>query len=209
MQALRFSQYNPYGTARFAAQGGAIGALGSDLSSLVVNPAGLAFYRSSEFSFSPSFYWVNTRSDFNGQHMSDAQTRFNLGSLGMVNARMGGKDKGLVGVAWSVGYNTLVNFNNRTSIRGINDNRSLLDDIVWHANADPLDLDPYYEDLAFETGLMPYDEAAGEYWHDMQLDGYGQELYRQSLQSGYVGEYSLAGAFNLGNLLYAGASLGI
>jgi len=30
MQALRFSQYNPFGTARYAAQGGAIGALGGD-----------------------------------------------------------------------------------------------------------------------------------------------------------------------------------
>ena len=51
MQALRYSQYNPFGTARYAAQGGAIGALGSDLSSVFVNPAGLGFYRSSEFSF--------------------------------------------------------------------------------------------------------------------------------------------------------------
>ncbi len=33
MQALRYSQYNPFGTARYAAQGGAIGALGGDLSS--------------------------------------------------------------------------------------------------------------------------------------------------------------------------------
>ncbi len=48
-QALRFSMHNPYGTARYAAQGGAIGALGSDLSAVQVNPAGLGFYRSSEF----------------------------------------------------------------------------------------------------------------------------------------------------------------
>jgi hypothetical protein len=42
----------------------------------------------------------------------------------------------------------------------------------------------------------------------MQLDGYGQQLYRQSSQSGYVGEYSLAGALNLGNILYLGGSMG-
>ncbi|MCK4879629.1 MAG: hypothetical protein KAS82_03180, partial [Bacteroidales bacterium] len=39
MQALRFSQYNPFGTARYAAQGGAIGALGGDFTSVVTNPA--------------------------------------------------------------------------------------------------------------------------------------------------------------------------
>ncbi|TFH27765.1 MAG: hypothetical protein E4H10_02730 [Bacteroidia bacterium] len=209
MQALRYSQYNPFGTARYAAQGGAISALGSDLSSVVTNPAGLGFYRSSEFSFSPSFYWVNTNSDFYGQNMSDSQTKFNLGSIGMVNAYTSNKNTGIVSAAFSVAYNTLVNFNNRTTIQGINENSSLLDDFTWHANANPNDLDPYYEDLAFKTNLMPYDSVAGEYWHDMQLDGYGQQLYRHSQQSGYIGEYSLAGALNVSNFLYLGATFGI
>ena len=62
-QALRFSMQNPMGTARYAAQGGAIGALGGDLSAAQSNPAGFGFYRSSEISFTPSFYWVNTSSD--------------------------------------------------------------------------------------------------------------------------------------------------
>ena len=209
MQALRYSQYNPLGTARYAAQGGAIGALGSDLSSVVVNPAGLGFYRSSEFSFSPSIYWVNTLSDFDGQNMSDSQTKFNIGSIGMVNAMTRNKKSGIIGLAYSFSYNTLVNFNNRTTIQGLSDQSSLLDDFTWHANASPNDLDPFYENLAFETNLMPYDSAAGEYWHDMQLDGYGQQLYRHSQQSGYIGEYSLAGALNVSNLLYIGASMGI
>ena len=209
MQALRYSQYNPFGTARFAAQGGAIGALGSDLSSVVTNPAGLGFYRSSEFSASPSFYWVNTTSDFDGQYSSNSRTKFNLGSIGMVNAYTSNKKSGFVSAAFSLGYNTLVNFNNFTTINGISNNSSLLDDFTWHANANPDNLDPYYEELAFETNLMPYDSAAGEYWHDMQLDGYGQQLSRQSQQSGYIGEYSLAGAFNFGNFLYIGATAGI
>ncbi len=209
MQALRYSQYNPFGTARFAAQGGAIGALGGDLSSLIVNPAGLGFYRSSEFSFSPSFYWVNTTSSFRGSSADDSQLKFNVGSIGMVSARTSDKSSGIVGAAYSIGYNTLVNFNNRTTIRGINNNSSLLDDFTWHANADPDNLSPFYEQLAFDAFLMPYDSTAGEYWHDMQIDGYGQELNRTSVQSGYIGEYSLSGAINFSNLLYFGASLGI
>lgn len=209
MHALRYSQYNPFGTARYSAQGGAIGALGSDLSAVIDNPAGLGFYRSSEFSLTPSFYWVNTNSDFVGQQMSDSQTKFNFGSIGMVNAITRDRKNGIVGAAFALSYNTLVNFNNRTTIIGNSPNSSLLDDFTWHANASPNDLDPYYEDLAFETGLMPYDEIAEEYWHDMQLDGYGQRLQRYSNQSGYIGEYSLAGAFNFSNLLYFGATLGI
>jgi len=208
-QALRYSQYMPFGTARYAAQGGAIGALGADLTSMVTNPAGLAFYRSSEFTVSPSFYWVNTRSDFQGSRGEDSEFRFNLASMGVVNAMTTGKKDGIVGAAFGIGYNTLANFNNRTFIRGNSENSSMLDDFTWRANADPDNLSPYYEQLAFDTYLMPYDETAETYWHDMQLDGYGQQLSRSSVESGYIGEYSLSGALNVSNLLYFGATFGI
>jgi hypothetical protein len=208
-QALRFSQYMPFGTARYASQGGAIGALGADLTSMVTNPAGLAFYRSSEFSVSPSFYWVDTKSDFMGTTTEDSEFRFNLASLGIVKAMTTNQKSGIMGAAFGFGYNTLVNYNKRTIMHGINDNSSYLDDFTWHANADPDNLSPFYEQLAFDTYLMPYDSAAGIYWHDMQLDGYGQELTRTSRESGYIGEYSLAGAFNYGNILYFGATFGI
>ena len=56
---------------------------------------------------------------------------------------------------------------------------------------------------------MPIDPDDNDYWHNMQVNGYGQELYRVSEQSGYIGEYSLSGALNLSNLLYFGATVGI
>jgi hypothetical protein len=207
--ALRFSQYMPFGTARYSAQGGSIGALGADFTSLVTNPAGLGFYRSSEFSVSPSFYWVNTGSEFMGSSTKDSELKFNLANMGMVSAMSSNRESGIVGAAFGIGYNTLVNFNKTTYIRGINNNSSLLDDFTWHANADPDNLDPFYEQLAFDTYLMPYDETAGEYWHDMQLDGYGQELSRSSVESGYIGEYSFSGAINYSNFFYLGATFGI
>jgi hypothetical protein len=208
MQALRYSQYNLFGTARYAAQGGAIGALGGDLTSMYTNPAGLGFYRSSELSFTPSFYWTRTMSNFMGSGYEDSHMRFNVGSAGFTKGIATG-DNGIAAYAFGLGYNTLANFNNRTTIRGVNDNSSLLDDFTWHANASPDDLNPYYEQLAFNNYLMPYDPEAGAYWHDMQLDGYGQDLYRLSQQSGYIGEYSLSGAINFSNLLYMGATFGI
>lgn len=209
MQALRYSQYNPFGTARYAAQGGAIGALGGDLSALQVNPAGLGFYRTSEFSVSPSFYWVNTTSGFMGTSVDESLLKFHIGSLGWIQAFTRERSSGIVGASYGVGYNTLVNFNNRTTIQGINNNSSLLDDFTWHANANPDDLSPFYEQLAFDAYLIPYDSGAASYWHDMQLDGYGQEVNRLSEQSGQIGEYTLSGAVNFSNLLYVGATLGI
>ena len=180
-QALRFSQYNPFGTARFAAQGGAIGALGGDFSSVISNPAGVGFYRSSELSFTPSIYWVNTVTNFMGNSIEDSQTKFNIGSLGFSQGFPQDKS-GIAGFAYSLGYTSLANFNNRSTLQGITTNSSLLDDFTWHANetVDPItganhdDLNPFYEGLAFDSNLMPYDSVAGRYWHDMQLDGYGQ-----------------------------------
>ena len=99
-QALRYSQYNPFGTARYAAQGGAIGALGGDFSSVLTNPAGLGFYRSSEISFSPSFYWVNTNSRFMNSSTDDSQMKFNVGSLGMVSAKTRDRNNGIVGASY-------------------------------------------------------------------------------------------------------------
>ena len=215
-QALRFSQYNPFGTARFAAQGGAIGALGSDFSNVISNPAGLGFYRSSEFTFTPSIYWVNTVSNFMGNSIEDSQTKFNIGSMGFSQG-IPQEKSGIAGFAYSLGYSSLANFNSRTTTQGTNTNSSLLDDYTWHANetvdpntgANPDDLNPYYERLAYDSYLMPFDSAANSYWHDMQFDGYGQEVYRYSEQSGYIGEYSISGAINFSNLVYVGATFGI
>ncbi len=208
-QALRYSRYNPFGTARYAAQGGAIGALGGDLSAILLNPAGLGFYRASEFSFTPSFYWVNTSSDYLGSVSEDSRLRFNVGSLGYVSAMNTGRKSGFVGASFALGYNTLVNFNNRTTMRGINEHSSLLDEFTWRINDDPDHLDPFYEQVAYDADLLPYDETAGEYWNDIQDGGYGQKLYREKDHSGYIGEYAISGAFNFSNMLYFGATMGI
>lgn len=211
VQALRYSLTNPFGTARYAAQGGAIGALGGDFSAIQVNPAGLAVYRSSEFSFTPSFYWVNSESNYLGNRMGDSRLRFNVGSLGYVSALNTNMDRGLVSASFALGYNTLTNFNKRITMRTPDGagNSTLLDDFVRHANDDPDNLSPFYEQVAFDANLLPWDPDAEEYWNDIQDGGYGQNISRYLEQTGYIGEYSLSGAFNFSNLLYFGATMGI
>ncbi|HSI91080.1 MAG TPA: hypothetical protein VK927_08185, partial [Adhaeribacter sp.] len=53
VDALRYSNLSFGGTARIQGIGGAQTALGADASSMNGNPAGLGFYRKSEFTFSP------------------------------------------------------------------------------------------------------------------------------------------------------------
>jgi hypothetical protein len=58
VDALRYSQIYPGGTARSTAMGGAFGALGGDFYSASLNPAGLGVYRSSEFTFTPELLLI-------------------------------------------------------------------------------------------------------------------------------------------------------
>ena len=61
--ALRYSQEEIQGTARFRALSGAFGALGGDLSAISINPAGAAIFSRSYASVSLSSY--NTSNDIN------------------------------------------------------------------------------------------------------------------------------------------------
>ena len=59
--ALRYSTNNYYGTARTMAMGNAFTALGGDLGSLGINPAGSAVNSFSQVTISPSVSIVSTR----------------------------------------------------------------------------------------------------------------------------------------------------
>ena len=52
--ALTFSQNNYYGTARSIGMGNAMTAVGGDLGSIGINPAGSAVYNYSQFTLSPN-----------------------------------------------------------------------------------------------------------------------------------------------------------
>ena len=114
--ALRYSQTSPTGTARFAAMGGAFGALGGDFTTLSFNPAGLGFYRSNEVSFSPSLYNSNSTANYLGTTKKDSKLNFNFGSLGIVKTYVknkGGSTFGWLNFNFAVGYNRLNSFQNR------------------------------------------------------------------------------------------------
>ena len=76
--ALRFSQFNYGGTARFMSMGGAFGALGGDFSSLAINPAGIGIYRRSEFSFTPMVTYNQIGSTYFNIFQDDMKYGFNF-----------------------------------------------------------------------------------------------------------------------------------
>ena len=66
--ALMFSRNRPSGSARIQALGGTQVSLGGDYSSALSNPAGLAMYNRSEFTFSPGVTTNNFSSTYLGQN---------------------------------------------------------------------------------------------------------------------------------------------
>ena len=121
--ALKFSWFTPGGTARTKAVGGAMGSLGGDITATFVNPAGLAFYRTGDFVFTPLYQFQKTKSKYLGTSTSDKTNRFTWGTTGFVLG--GGDDKGNVrNSAFSLVINRTADFNNDMTYLGQNNQSS-------------------------------------------------------------------------------------
>jgi hypothetical protein len=216
--ALRYSQNYFGGTARVASMAGAFGALGGDFGSFSINPAGIGVYRSTEFSFSfaPAFDRSNAR--YLGSTNSDTKSQFFLGNMGFVSTKKTGNETGLVSVSFGVGYNQLNNFNRHSIMQarmpeGGSQSSSYLDNFVNYANNagvfNPDNLDPYYEQLAWNADLIYYDTLLLSYRNDIEDMGYGQ-FQRQTInESGGLGEFAFGVGANYSDVLYLGATFGI
>jgi hypothetical protein len=116
--ALRLSYTNPSGTAREQAIGGAMGSLGGDISSTFVNPAGLGFYKTSEFLLTPAFGFQNTKSQYlSTNETSPGINHFALGTSGLVFGKAITPDKSS---AISFAINRAADFYSHTRYNGNN-----------------------------------------------------------------------------------------
>ncbi|MDN3668299.1 long-chain fatty acid transporter [Echinicola jeungdonensis] len=86
--ALRFSEHQASGSARVMGIGGSQTAIGGDVSNIHGNPAGLGFFRKSEFSFTASYGNLQSRSTFLNQIQEDNTGNFALPNLSIVLSNM-------------------------------------------------------------------------------------------------------------------------
>ncbi len=82
--ALRYSNVEFFGDARFNAMGGSFGALGANMSSISVNPGGIGVYKSSDISFTPAFFYNYSESKADGNTVSDGRLNFHFSNVGFV-----------------------------------------------------------------------------------------------------------------------------
>lgn len=209
--ALRYSFLKPGGTARFTSMGGAFGALGGDFSSLSTNPAGLAIFRTSEITFTPSLDYSRIESLYYGSLQDDMKYNFNFNNLGLVFVLplSGSMDQpGWKSVNFGFGLNRHNNFNQRWIAEGFNNESSIMTDILDQAigQGSVANLDDFLTGLAWDTWLL-YQDDFGQFAVDMPN---GRVLQRQETNSsGSIREMVISAGANYNDFIFLGLTVGI
>ena len=81
--ALRYSSYNHEGTSRFNSMGGAFGALGGDLSSISINPAGSSIFLDSEFGVTLNYKNQEIKNIFNNSQSLSKNDLLSYNNIGL------------------------------------------------------------------------------------------------------------------------------
>ncbi|GGM87465.1 hemin receptor [Dyadobacter beijingensis] len=135
--ALRYSEINQTGSARFQALGGNHASIGGDPSSIFGNPAGLGFYTRSEFSLSPAVSLANTKADYLGtttKSMSDNKSLFNIPQASVVFASQPGFQRKWKRSAFGVSFSRQQSFQNGYNYGGRNNNSAYIDNVIEGVN---------------------------------------------------------------------------
>ena len=132
--ALLYSQENLNGTARFRAMSGAFGALGGDLSSINVNPAGSAVFSNNQMGLTLSSFNTKNNSDYFGTKTSDKENSLDLNQAGALFVFNNRSDSNWRKISVAVNYENTNNFENRLFSAGTNPNNSIDKYFLSYAN---------------------------------------------------------------------------
>ncbi len=217
--ALRNSWYIPMGSARSMAIGGAMGALGGDISANNNNPAGLGLYKTKEAVLSPALQLNNNSIHFRGTGSRSQGNAFSYGSSGLVlGATNSSRHQGnTISNSFSISITQLTSFHNNTYYQGLNNVSSFseqyLEELIA-AGASPQAAEQNYifgSSLAYRTYLIDTFTINGQFAGYKSLvpvaTGINQE--RQEETRGGIHELSFAFARNTADRLYLGASINI
>jgi hypothetical protein len=192
--------------------GGAMGALGGDMSSMFNNPAGLGIYRSSEFQISPGLQFSGIRTSFVSDSLlpesRSNRTGIYFGSIGFVySEELTGDWKN---VNFGLSYSRLASFNRSFSFSGISTGSRLVNftEEANNSNALPENLDPFEENLAWNAYFIDNPGGGTSYIGAATDSNYirKSQLYRQS---GGINELGISLAGNYMHKLYIGGTLGV
>lgn len=221
LDALRFNGSTVMGTARSVGMGGAFSAVGADFSAATLNPAGLALYRRSDLSLTPTLRISNNSASFLDATNDDFRSRLGFSNVGYVHAQKLDRwnretrqreeaTTGLKSYAFSIGFNQLDNYNRNTTVTAYNPINSITDyyaslargrsfDDVWNESG--------FAGQALNAGLIDTSGVDGNYVGAALGGDVEQRL--TMLESGRRNEWTIGFAGNFSDLVYFGGSIGI
>jgi len=210
--ALRFSFFEYGGTARFIGTGGAMSAMGADVSNASTNPAGIAWFQRSEYTITPAVLSGRTSSrllDAADGPLSDAlRTSFNMQNLGMVivSKPQAGKWKS---ANFAIAFNHLANYNQKFAFDGVSLG-SLTQRYREIANSS-VGLNDYETGLAADASAIYDLDEDGVYEVDYEIPEKAPLLYKNQngFTKGSMTEFSFTLGANYDDKILVGFSVGI
>jgi len=208
IDALRYSQNDIVGTARFSAMAGAYGALGGDFSTLSYNPAGIGFYQFRELTFTPSIGNVVATSYFGGKRNEDEKYHANFSNFGyVVSSPKNGNEWKRLNLAF--GYNRTANYKKRIFISGENSNTSMINNFLANAQGTTFEsLNSFTEFLAWDTYLIDTVDNNDNYFAYINSN-LSKTQQKAINSSGSSGEYVFSIGTSYEDKIYLGATIGM
>ena len=215
--ALRLSQTDIIGTARYVSMSGAFGALGGDMSAISLNPAGIGVYRSSEFSLSPAFQQDISKANLNNKMADASKVNMLMNGFGYVGSFRTYDESAISNFNFAITYNRVADFNRNTNVLGVDRTTSLLDRIcaventMWYDNGTHPYHTNFYDYVNGVHVIEPYVNSQGKNQYRPRLDnGELVSLSNMKMQeSGGINSWNFTLGANYNHTLYVGIGLGI
>ena len=221
------------GTARFIGMGGAMGALGGDISTMGTNPAGIGIYRSSDVMTSFGFSNIGMKSNMNGTKNEQDKLFGSFDNIGFVISSRIGNETPLRFVNFGFNYRKVKSFDKNMVMNGMIEDKEgpmsqsdlfatlsqgLPEDYLGSNAAftdGGADAAPWLGAMAFRTrviGAIGDNKYASNVGY--MVDNEGNEVYLPvvgeytSRERGGLHSYDFNVALNFYDRIYLGATIG-
>lgn len=231
--AVTYSSKELNGTARFVGMGGAMSALGADISVMGTNPAGVGLFRGHDIAASFGFNSSQAESDFSGTKMTDKRIRASFDQIGFVLSNKIGNRTTLRYINFGFNYHKSRNFNRvfqaggmlngdsqtqqmANMIWGAVNNISELDDIYNYNSGGPGPYSPnqvnypYLGVMGVRTelvGVGSFQDEQGTY--EAPIGWYGDANGYRSQEEGGINAYDFNISANVEDRIYLGLTVGV
>jgi hypothetical protein len=205
VDALRYSLFDNYSTARVSSLGGSFSALGGNTGSIISNPATLATYRTNEFSISLMSSNDNTQSNYLDNKNSVDRRKLHFQNIGYIQTINLENTEGWNRFNYALTYNRRTDLNRKLSIGGYNEQSTMANTFLNNAQGTPWeDLNSSSDYLAYYTYLI--DTIDTNTWYS-NVNQIGQNQYAEISESGSIDDFDISASSAYKDFLFLGASM--